>query len=156
MQDARHSIPAATALLWGLVVLPACDSEPRGGPRVPTYPIVGQVTVDGAPAGNLLVVCHSTDGESAVPISISAYTDAEGHFSISTYEGGDGAPVGTYALTFMWGQINLMSGRYGPPDKLHGRYADPETSEFTVSVVEGAEIDLGVIELATTGDGNSS
>jgi hypothetical protein len=154
MQDHRRRTAASSALLAGLLSLPACDSGPEGGPRVPTYPIVGQVLVDGAPAENLQVVCHSTDGDAAVPISISAYTDAEGRFSVSTYEGGDGAPAGSYVLTFMWGQINLMSGRYGPPDKLNGKYADPETSDFTVEVADGVETDLGVIEL-TTAEGDS-
>lgn len=154
MRVPRHPSPLIT-LSAGLLCFAACGSEQRGGPRVPTYPIVGQVTVDGAPAGNLLVMCHVMDGEAAVPISISAYTDAEGRFSISTYEGGDGAPIGNYALTFEWGQINLMSGRYGPPDRLNGKYADPETSEVTVTVVEGQEADLGVIEL-TTADGDST
>lgn len=156
MQDHRLRTPAPAALLAGVLSLSACDSGPHGGPRVPTYPIVGQVLVDGAPAENLQVVCHSTNGDAAVPISISAYTDAEGRFSISTYEGGDGAPAGNYALTFVWGQINLMSGRYGPPDKLNGKYADPETSAFTVEVAEGAETDLGVIELTTGEDDNAS
>lgn len=143
-----------------LTILPlcimACSREPRGGPRVPTYPITGKVMVDGKPAQNVSVICHPVNGDAAVKTSISAFTDAEGQFSIGTYEGGDGAPQGEYRLTFTWGQINLMTGQYGPPDRLKGKYADPETSEFTVTAREGQEADLGVIELTTEGGQSAS
>ena len=132
-----------------LILISGCKDEPRGGPRVPTSPITGQVLVDGEPAHYLLVKCHP-QGEAAVPTTISGFTDENGRFSISTYEQGDGAPAGEYVLTFMWGEIAIMSGRYGPPDKLDGRYADEETSEYTVTVEEGVPSDVGVIQLTTS------
>lgn len=125
-------------------VFSGCGKAPKGPPREPTFPITGRVLVDGQPANNLKVTFHPESGK-----SIGAYTDSDGHFSVGTYEAGDGAPSGTYKLTFEYGQINLMSGRYGGPDKLNGRYADSETSEHTVTVEDGTENDLGEIALTT-------
>ncbi len=56
-----------------------------------------------------------------MPTVSSAFTGPDGEFSISTYESGDGVPAGDYVLTFMWGQKEAFSGRYGGPDKLGNR-----------------------------------
>jgi hypothetical protein len=74
-------------------------------------------------------------------------TDANGLFTISTYETGDGVPAGQYQLTFVWGQINLMNSQYSG-DKLNGKYSDPAKSEHTLTVTDSDDPhDLGVIEL---------
>jgi|GEM_PF-6901309 len=49
----------------------------------------------------------------------------------------------------MWGAISLMSGRYEGPDKLKGRYSKLEKSEFSVTVEDGKENDMGEIALTT-------
>lgn len=135
-------------LCVSLVLLSGCrDEGPRGGPRIETFPITGQVTVDGNPTETLLVVANPV-GKAAVPTTISSFTDKEGKFSISTYESDDGAPEGDYKLTFKWGQWG-MNGRYGGPDKLNDRYTDPEKSEIAVTVKKGEPIDLGTIQLTT-------
>lgn len=125
-----------------------CGRDQKGGPREATYPITGIVTVDGKPEEQVQVTCHSV-GTSKVVTSSSAYTKPDGSFSIGTYEAGDGAPPGQYRLTFMWGQINLLSGRYEGPDKLNDRYSEPEDSLFSVTVENGTENNLGEIALTT-------
>jgi hypothetical protein len=144
-----------TINVWCLILLlaastAACRKPPRGGPRVATYPVRGQVIVDGEPAAQVQVTCHKFDGESPVLQTIAAMSDADGKFTIGTYEGNDGAPEGEYRLTFMWGEINLLSAQYGGPDKLNGRYADKEKSDVHFTVKPGDEpLDLGRIELTT-------
>lgn len=130
------------------VLLSGCGSGEREYDRVATFPVKGQLTVDGKPEGQVLIKLHPV-GKPATVVTSSNFTNPDGTFTIGTYEGQDGAPVGEYKLTFMWGQINLMSGRYGGPDKLQKRYTDPEKSEFSVSVKEGVESDLGTIALTT-------
>jgi hypothetical protein len=83
------------------------------------------------------------------PTISSAFTDKQGKFSISTYEQADGVPVGSYVLTFEWGQWNMMSMQYGGPDKLNGKYSDPKTSEVRFEVKAGEPTDLGTIKLTT-------
>ena len=135
------------------VALCSCGGEETGPniEKVPTYPISGQVTVDGSPVGNILVKCQ-TVGESksgAVTPTVSATTDAEGRFEIGTYTTGDGAPEGEYVLTFVWQERELLSGRFGGEDKLKGRYSDPKKSEIKVVVEKGKPNDLGAIALTT-------
>lgn len=126
----------------------ACGEE--GPPRKETYPVTGEVHVDGEPANYLAVTCHDTKGlDSTSPTTSSAFTGEDGKFSISTYESGDGVPAGEYVLTFMWGQKEALSGRYGGPDKLNNRYADPKASEVRFTVESGKPTDLGQIQLTT-------
>jgi hypothetical protein len=87
------------------------------------------------------------DGEA--PTYTSARTDQDGKFSVSTYEAGDGAPEGQYAVTFVWNQLDRMSMSY-QGDKLNGKYADPDSSEFKVTVKAGQPADMGRIELTTS------
>lgn len=136
----------------GLLFAAAC-SDDEGPYRKDTTKVTGRVLVDGNPAEMLRVMCHDVNGMDQEHPSLSSTLTAEdGTFEIATYEAGDGVPAGDYTLTFMWGQLNLMAGTYGGPDKLNGRYSDPEASEheFTVSTGDDAEpIDLGTIELTT-------
>jgi hypothetical protein len=136
------------AFLAMIVLLSACGGEP--GNRKETFPVTGQVFVDGEPAENLEVRCHEKNGlDKSNPTSSGTYTEKDGKFKISTYKSGDGVPEGDYALTFFWGQMNLISMSYGGPDKLNDRYNDPATSTHKVVVKKGKPADLGRIELTT-------
>ncbi len=124
--------------------------SPQGPPRTPTFPITGQVYVDGQPAAELAVFFTNANGvDKEQPTFSTANTDAEGKFEVSTYESGDGIPEGTYAVTFMWGQVNLMTMSYGGPDKLNDRYSNPETSTFKVTVKRGEPANMGKLLLTT-------
>ena len=97
----------------------------------------------------LAVTCHDTKGiDKADPTVSAAFTDEEGNFKISTFEAGDGVPVGDYVLTFAWGKMNLLTMQYSG-DKFNGKYADPKTSTHKFTVKEGVPTDLGTIELTT-------
>jgi hypothetical protein len=145
----RAEFAAIVALLIGVLTHAGCQDEPRGGPRVITVPITGKVLVDGKPQAQVQVQAQPVSGSTPTHTTPSAFTDAEGNFAIQTYEAGDGAPAGEYKLTFRWGQISLMSGRY-EGDKLKGKYANPARSEHSVSVSESDEpINLGTIKLTT-------
>jgi hypothetical protein len=98
----------------------------------------------------LEVTCHDvkrigTDGSMVV----AAYTDAQGKFELSSYVKGDGVPEGDYVLTFLWGELNLVSTNYGGPDKLMERYKSPEESKVKFTAKQGTPLDLGTIELTT-------
>lgn len=146
--DSLRTIPV-------LAVLLACScAEDDGIYRKETFPVVGQVTVDGQPPDTpIKITCHDMNGMDQEHPSVSwCMTGEDGKFEISTYEQGDGVPEGEYALTFLWGQMNLVSMGYGGPDRLNGRYTEPEESEHTFAVVAGeteGPIDLGTIELTT-------
>lgn len=132
-----------------VLCLSACKEESSN--RKATYPLTGQVYVDGvAPDSAIAVKCLHVKGiVKSNPTVSSAFTEEDGKFAISTYEKGDGIPPGDYILTFYWGKRNVISTSYGGPDKLKGRYKDPKKSEFKVTVVEGEPTDLGRIDLKT-------
>ncbi|MBI2481883.1 MAG: hypothetical protein HYV60_25520 [Planctomycetia bacterium] len=109
----------------------------------------GEVVVDGQPASGVSVTLHDVKGiDGQQPTFSSATTDESGKFSVSTYDAGDGVPVGEYVLTFTWGEFNVVS-RSMEGDKLNGKHSDPKTSEHKVTVVAGTPTDMGRIELTT-------
>ncbi len=137
-------------LLLLLAVVVGCGG---GDPafRKPTSPAKGKVTVDGnAPGSGIQIQCHPVAAADTLHPTVSATeTDADGNFSISTYEAGDGLPAGEYTLTFTWQEFNVMSRSYSGKDQLNGRYRDPKASSITLTVKEGEESDIGVVSLTT-------
>jgi 5-hydroxyisourate hydrolase-like protein (transthyretin family) len=118
--------------------------------RKVTVPVSGEVYVDGQPAARLQVQCHPLEGmDKEQPTITQAITGDDGKFQLATYEAGDGAPLGEYKLTFAWQDFSVIAASFSGPDKLMGRYNDPKSSEVTLTVEEGAPIDLGRIELST-------
>lgn len=137
----------AVGLLFSLGSLVGCGEDSN---RKPTYPVTGTVHVDGKPVEGIRVELHDQKGlDPKQPTYSSAFTDAEGKFVLSTYENGDGVPEGNYAITYMWGKLNVMSMAYGGPDKLKNKYVDPKKTPFKLSVTKGKPNDLGVVELTT-------
>jgi len=135
------------ALLVGLPSFSGCDENSN---RKPTYAVKGTVHVDGKPEEGIRVEMHDEKGlDPKQPTYSSAFTDAEGKFEFSTYENGDGVPEGNYAITYMWGKLNVMSMAYGGPDKLKNKYVDPKKTPFKLSVAKGKSNNLGVVELTT-------
>jgi hypothetical protein len=134
-----------------LMCLGATGCGRGGGGAKATFPVRGEVYVDGRPADALAVRCTDLQGVDADQPTLSAtFTDDAGKFALSTYRSGDGVPQGEYVLTFEWGKWNFFSGTYGGPDKLKGRYRNPDASEFRVSVTGKGPVDLGRIELSSS------
>jgi hypothetical protein len=120
-----------------------------GPERVPTYPVVGKVLVDGEAVEMLAIRCvRLSEADKENPTLSQAFTAADGSFTIGTYESKDGVPEGEYALTFQWGEWNLYSHSY-EGDKLNGRYSDAAKSGTKFEVVPGEPTELGTIELTT-------
>ncbi len=126
-----------------------CSCAEEAPDRIETYPVIGEVYVDGQPAANVTITAHNVKGiDEKFPTASSGTTDQSGGFEMSTYKSGDGLPAGDYKLTFEWSEPLLMSGA-SSPDKLKGRYADPDKSTVHVSVEPDKPTDLGRIDLTT-------
>lgn len=135
----------------GILVVTAitgCSEELPGGPRFKTQPTRGIVKVDGQPAELVEVNCHPAADSRNVKYTLSTMTDKDGKFELTTYTSSDGLPEGTYTLSFKWIEPGFV-----PKDKFKGAYADPKKSKFQVTVEDGKESDLGVIELSSKGPG---
>lgn len=141
---------AARRLVLVLPLCLLCSCKGDDPNREETYPVVGEVYVDGQPAAGLQVTCHAVEGlDSETGWVCKGMTDETGKFEINTYEKGDGVPEGDYVITFMWGKTNFASMSYGGPDKLKKKYLNPKKSEYKFTAVKGEPTDLGRIDLKT-------
>ncbi len=136
-------------LVLGVCLVSGSCGGPKGPPRKETFPLKGQVTVDGQPAAGVAVFCVDAKGADANTPPSSAVTKDDGSFEISTYQKSDGLPEGEYILTFKWQQFNAISMSYGGPDKLKDLYSDPSKSSFRVKVEKGKPTPPQKIELKT-------
>lgn len=78
-------------LALSVVCLVGCSG---GGSEKETAPAMGVVKVNGKPVGGATVTFYPEEGKSA-----SGETDADGKFTLTTYETGDGAVVGKHKVT---------------------------------------------------------
>ena len=114
-----------------------------------TFPVTGEIYVDGSPGAEVSITLHDVKGmDATVPTVSATFSKADGTFAISTFEEGDGVPAGDYIATFEWGTFNPISRGY-ENDKFKGKYKDPTKSEHKVTVTAGAPASMGRIELTT-------
>jgi hypothetical protein len=114
-----------------------------------TYPVSGRVqTSDGTPASDVRVTLHSSkiiaEGD---PFRPSGMTGDDGIFQLTTYETHDGAPVGSYAITFRWAEPQKTLFDPIPKDRLRNRFALPTEKSLTCEVRNAESQDLGTFEV---------
>ena len=93
-------------------ILPSARSVPRRcrrllclvrqgrQPRKPTFAVSGKVLDGTKPLANVAVVFHPVGDDGPKP---RGKTDADGAFSLTTYDTADGAPAGEYRVTLeLW------------------------------------------------------
>jgi hypothetical protein len=138
-----------------LFILPCCSSvepPPVVTNQVPVSKVSGTLTVKGKPEAGVVVICKpiGTIAETRQQFlsGMTASTDADGKFQFSTYEAGDGLPMGEYALLFKWMPTSDEEmARDGERDKLDGKYDKPDRPFTKIKVEEGKPLDLGTIAL---------
>ncbi len=138
-------------ILAGLVVAAGCTGPATDRP--PTEKVGGTVTLGGNPVEGAIVtfVFATADGASAV-----GTTDANGKYTLTTWEAGDGALAGDYTVKIVKFESAAAdeSGVVGdeePPDLptnpydtgeqtnlLPQKYSNPGTSGLTAKVVAGS------------------
>lgn len=129
----RCSIAGAVLLLISLSL--GCSEEKSNS--VPVHPVAGQVTLNGRPAPNAVVVFHPKETAVEFP-SPSAVADSNGNFQLSTYKPTDGAPAGEYVVTVEMRSFVLKDGDYiAGPNQVNAKYGKPSTSNLKIRVAEG-------------------
>ena len=108
----------------------------KDGP-VSVYPVTGQVIYDGKPAAGVEVVFFPTTAPTrpVIPNSPHAVTDADGRFTLGTYDTADGAPEGGYMVILTWPQKSSEEDE-SPPDRLFEWYGIRNT-KLTYDVKAG-------------------
>ncbi|MEX2174793.1 MAG: hypothetical protein WD872_10555 [Pirellulaceae bacterium] len=109
-----------------------------------TYPARGRITINGAAPAGAVVELQATGEAADVRNSRPwAVVQDDGSYTLSTYEIGDGAPAGEYAISIKW-----------PPDvskpsladRLGNAYSNPSGSQWKATVSAG-ENQLPLIEI---------
>ncbi|EMB15806.1 peptidase associated/transthyretin-like domain-containing protein [Rhodopirellula europaea] len=127
-------------LLIGLMV--GCTSKKPDDGMVP---VSGVLEVDGQPAVGVVIELHP---QSNAPSLAKGITSEGGRFEISTLTQGDGVKPGTYDVTFVWSEFNIVT-RSQEGDRLNGRYSKPDQSSIQWTVPDGDSWDAGTIQLSS-------
>jgi hypothetical protein len=130
---------APTVILLA-VSFAGCGKGPKGPPRVPTFPVKGQLVLDGAPTPGVFLVFHPTgvDAAGGEVIRPRSRTANDGSFQVGTYESADGAPIGTYKVTVQYQPLVEQDGDIkAGPNVVPAQYTRPDTTPLTVEVKEG-------------------
>lgn len=145
----NHSCLIALATVAvGMICLTGC-----GPSRPATVAVEGTVTLDGNPVeGASVTFIPGGDGKIAM-----GTTDASGKFTLTTYEPGDGAIVGTHKVTVRKTEGEEVESTAGDTEEggedLMGadtgeaaatwitpqKYSNPATTDLTVEVKSGME-----------------
>jgi|694.fasta_scaffold04114_9 hypothetical protein len=107
-----------------------------------TFPVQGIVkTTTGEPCSGALVVFHPSDEARLNAPKPFATCGADGSFRLTTYQEGDGAAQGDYAVTIVWpgeiaaGEMSLSSeGKAVGADRLRNNYGDPRSPRLKATV----------------------
>jgi hypothetical protein len=121
---------------WIVVVLfGGLSASFSGRPKV--YPVAGKVLHKGQPAAGARVVFHPSGVADPQALRPLATVGPDGSFALTSYEQGDGAPLGEYTVTVVWPSQSGRRVTGSAVDRLHGAYSDPARSPLRVRVTEG-------------------
>jgi len=101
--------------------------------RKPTFPVAGKVLLNGKAAEHASVVFHPIDDATSGAVKPRGKVGADGSFTLTTYDGNDGAPAGDYRVTVeLW-----LAGRTAeepPSNRLPVALSKPNTSGLKATV----------------------
>lgn len=130
--------PAVRLFAASAFALLAAGCGGQGTDRVQTFPVEGQVKFEGKPMANAFVVLHPKQGVDPKVTSARGQTDEQGNFKVSTYDSGDGAPLGEYSVTIEYCRIVKTAEGYSrSPNLLPAKYSSPQSTILTARVAEG-------------------
>lgn len=119
-------------VVFASVAVAGCDGGPS---RVAVYPVTGVLVANGNPLANATVVFHPVSDLGPDVPKPRGTTAADGRFTLTTYDGNDGAPAGEYRVTVQqWATVRPDGG---PENRLPARFAAPESSGLTATVTAG-------------------
>jgi hypothetical protein len=124
-----------------LVLLLAVGCGKSENDQLPVFLVRGTALYNGKPMTGASVVLVPATYDPKLRMPPFGVVGADGAFVITSYEKGDGAPVGEYKITFTW-----PDGAEEPTDLLNGRLSDPKKPSGVITINEGDNT-LPAIEL---------
>jgi hypothetical protein len=144
----------AAARLWAAVAAVVAASaagcgKDAGEPRVPVFPVKGEIVIDGQPTPGAFLVFHPVGQTGRDVLKPRGRANNDGTFQVGTYGSADGAPVGQYKVTVEYTPLVDRDGdvRAGP-NVVPSQYSKAETTPLSADVKEG-ENSLPRIEIST-------
>jgi hypothetical protein len=112
--------------------------------KVPTYPVMGTVMLDGKPVAGVTVTFHRFNQNTERWVNVSdGLTDDAGRYKLSTYERFDGCPAGEFAVTVVKTGKGYYDGEIPEKSLLPEKYASPAQTPLKVTVKDaGNELNL--------------
>lgn len=101
------------------------------------YQAKGSLTINGKPAEGAMLIFVPVEPGLLIDergTRPHAYVDANGEFQVTTYQEGDGIPIGQYRVGLIWENKPNSSSSW---DKLQGKYVNPDSTQILVSVQPG-------------------
>jgi len=135
----RFALIASWFAAFSIFVFVGCAEDKHG---IEVYPASGKVLVNGQPADGANVALFGISPElqgPGAPVP-TGQTNAEGVFSLTSFESRDGAPAGEFKVTVIWPEPippNVDQEMYQPKDRLNGKYSNPQTSKLTATIEPG-------------------
>ena len=123
-------------VLFTAMLMSGCGKTPDDAPKTALHPVMGIVSVDGAPAKGVHVVLHPVGDSNPAAVTPNGITDETGVFKLTTCSVADGAPEGKYQLSFSWPEAATPGA--GDSDDFVERL--PEQYLFAAS--SGLELDV--------------
>jgi hypothetical protein len=105
-----------------------------------TVPVSGVVKFKGKPLQGIRVTLHPQPETAKSQFIPTGQTGPDGKFSLSTGAPGNGAPPGTYVVTFEKPEIGSPASTGSietEVDAFGGKYSDPAKSQWTVTIEKG-------------------
>lgn len=128
---------AVTALVVAFLATALCTLAAGCAKEVhkAVYPVHGQVLLNGKPLADAIVSFHAQGTQDVFP---TAHTDPEGRFALTSYQNGDGAPQGDYAISLVCFRSRPVRRGEGHADNVvPPRYASPTSSGLSATVSPG-------------------
>ncbi len=130
-------------LSWVSLLTIGCSGGPDSGLIVP-QPVSGKIVYDGKPVAGVRVTFIPGDAPMVPRIPHNPYgvTNADGTFTLTTFQEGDGAAEGGYQIVISWPSEETKKSEreeVEDPDRLLGWY-DPTHSTLSYRVVAGQNV----------------
>jgi hypothetical protein len=122
--------------LGALVILAALGSSSCGPKKPKVYPVRGEVTVNGWPAHEALIILipRSDSYPKDMPKPYGQVLQ-DGSFAISTLATDDGALEGEYDVLIAWKERSgLLKDQFDGKDRLDGAYYDEKNPKLHIKV----------------------
>jgi len=148
MKSYRADAGRVDAALLALVALLPLVSGPGCGKqagRTPVFPATVR-SCGRASAGERARHSASRNAAGLERVRPVAHANEGGFFDLTTYEEGDGAPAGQYAVTVEWRRPARAEDNAPPANQLPARYSRPDSTPLHVRIDAGTN-ELPPLEL---------